>query len=268
MKQLRIAAMGVLVAIFSASLAADLLSPHPYGEQYRDAVNAAPSRAFPMGTDDMGRDRLSRLLHACRVSLLLAPAAALVATTLAGLLGGAAGYLGGTADRVFLRLSDLFLSLPWLFLFLSVRSLLPLNAAPAVSAVATFLLLGVLGWAGPARVARACACGLRQSDFVMQAKANGRSPMRLLLVEIVRNLRPVLAAQFWLAIPVFVLAEANLGLLGLGVSEPLPSLGGLLRELENYQAVVSQPWMVAPAIILIGVTGCLHLVLGWEEIRR
>lgn len=265
MTPLRTAAFILLAVIYLAALAADPLSPHPYAEQHRDAIHAAPSPTYPLGTDDMGRDRLSRLLHACRISLLLAPAAALLATLLAGITGGIAGFCGGPIDRIFQRSTDLFLSLPWLFLFLSLRALLPLNAGPAASAIVTFALLGAFGWAGPARVARAAAATLRESGYVLQAKAAGRAPARLLLIDILPNLRPILAAQFWLTVPVFVLAEANLGLLGLGVSEPLPSLGGLLRELENYQALRDRPWMLAPALTLLTVAGCLHLALGRQQ---
>ena len=79
------------------------------------------------------------------------------------------------------------------------------------------------------------------------------------------NLRPMLAAQFWLSIPVFILSEANLGLLGLGISEPLPSWGALLRELENYTAVLQNPWMLAPAVLLVAVVSCLQLLLRTED---
>jgi ABC-type dipeptide/oligopeptide/nickel transport system permease subunit len=79
------------------------------------------------------------------------------------------------------------------------------------------------------------------------------------------NLRPILLAQFWISVPVFILSEANLGLLGLGVSEPLPSWGVLLRELENYTAVLQNPWMLAPVALLVVVVGCLQVVLRTED---
>jgi peptide/nickel transport system permease protein len=258
----------LLATTVGAALMAGVVAPYPYEQQFREAVNAAPSVQFPLGTDELGRDRFSRLLYGMRVSLLLAPAAALVAALIAGVAGAAAGYLGGAFDQVFLQATDVFLSLPWLFLFLLVRALIPLNASPLVSAIATFALLGLLGWAGPARVARVAARSLRQADFVLQAKASGRRLSRLLLVDLLPNLRPVLLAQFWLSLPVFILAEANLGLLGLGVAEPLPSWGALLRELENYQSIGSRPWMLAPAVALVMVVGCLHLVMARTEASR
>ena len=195
-------AMVVLGVIFASALLADFLAPHPYEEQFREAPLAPPSGDFPMGTDEMGRDRLSRLIHGARVSLLLAPAAALLTTLLATALGLLTGYVGGFWKWVGRALTDLFLSLPWLFLLLMVRATLPLNTSPGVSLVITFALLGLLGWAAAARLIASSARGLRDSDFLMQAMASGQRPWRLLLVHGVPNLRPVLAAQFWLALPV------------------------------------------------------------------
>ncbi len=256
---------GVLILVFSASLMASLLAPAPYARQFRDSTNAGPSRRFPLGTDELGRDRLSRLLYGSRVSLLLAPAAALLSTLIAAMIGGLAGYLGGWWERLIMRSIDLFLSLPWLFLLLTVRALLPLNVSPVASVTITFALLGLLGWAAPARVVRAGVQSLKSSDFVLQARACGCRGSRLLVMHVLPNLKPILQAQFWISVPVFILAEANLGLLGLGVAEPLPSWGNLLRGLENYGAVRSNPWTLAPVLLLVIVMGSLQLVFRGED---
>ena len=210
-------------------------------------------------------------LHVCFTArafrLLLAPAAALLSTLIAALIGGAAGYLGGRWERIVTAGVDLFLSLPWLFLLLAVRALLPLNTSPVTSVIITFLLLGCLGWAGPARMIRAGTRTLVNSDFLVQASASGIPRWRLFWRHLLPNLRPILLAQFWISVPLFILSEANLGLLGLGVAEPLPSWGAMLRELENYSAVLQNPWMLAPVILLVAVVGCLQLLLGNEEPR-
>ena len=164
------------------------------------------------------------------------------------LIGGAAGYLGGRWERLVTAVVDLFLSLPWLFLLLAVRALLPLNTSPVTSVMITFLLLGCLGWAAPARIIRAGARTLVNSDYLVQASASGISRWRLFWRHLLPNLQPILLAQFWISVPLFILSEANLGLLGLGVSEPLPSWGAMLRELENYSAILQNPWMLAPAV--------------------
>jgi peptide/nickel transport system permease protein len=258
-------ALLVLAAAVAASLGAGLLVHHSYAEQSREFISAPPSAQFWLGTDELGRDRFARLLYGTRVSLLLAPAAALLSTLIAALIGGAAGYLSGRWERTLTAGVDLFLSLPWLFLLLAVRALLPLNTSPITSVVITFLLLGCLGWAGPARIIRAGTRTLKNSDYLVQAAASGVSRWRLFWRHLLPNLRPLLLAQFWISVPLFILSEANLGLLGLGVSEPLPSWGVLLRELENYSAVLRNPWMLTPAVLLVLVVCCLQLLLGTEE---
>jgi peptide/nickel transport system permease protein len=254
----------ILGLVTLASLAAGYLVHSSYSEQYRDAISAAPSARFPLGTDELGRDRFARLLYGTRISLLLAPAAAFLSTLIAALIGGTAGYLGGRWERTVTSGIDLFLSLPWLFLLLTVRALLPLNTSPVTSVMITFLLLGCLGWAMPARIIRAGTRTLVDSDYLVQARACGISPLRLFWRHLLPNLRPIFLAQFWVSVPVFILSEANLGLLGLGVSEPLPSWGAMLRELENYTAVLRNPWMLAPAGLLVAVVCCLQLLLRTE----
>jgi peptide/nickel transport system permease protein len=247
-----------------AALAPEVWAPARYDAQFREAPDARPSPQFPLGTDALGRDRLSRLLYGTRVSLLLAPAAALLSCLLAAALGGVAGIAGGFLDRAILASVDVFLSVPWLLLLLMVRACLPLNVAPALSLGITFMMLGALGWAAPARVVRSAVRKLKDSDFVLQARAAGCRPSRLLWRQLMPNLTPILLAQFWIAVPVYILAETTLGMLGLGVSEPLPSWGGLLRELEG-AAVLSRPWMLAPALLLAAVVGCFQLVLTRED---
>jgi len=258
-------AIGLLAALFLIALGASLLAPAPYAQQFRNDTDHPPSHQFPLGTDELGRDRLSRLLYGMRISLLLAPAAALVSTMLAAIIGGAGAYLGGVWDRSTKLVTDLFLSLPWLFLLLTIRALLPLDIPAITSVVVTFALLGALGWAASARIVGASVRSLRESDFVLQARAAGCHPARLLIRHVLPNVKPVLLAQFWISVPLFILTEANLGMLGLGVTEPLPSWGNLLRELENYSALRHSPWLWAPLLSLLVVVSLFQFTLANEE---
>ncbi len=266
MKRIRQVSLMLLLAIVIASMAADILAPGGYSAQYREIPNATPSRHHLLGTDALGRDRMARTLYGTRVSLLLAPAAALLSTLLAALIGGFAGYLGGFWQKASMAVTDLFLSLPWLFLLITVRAMLPLNVSPTTSVIVTFALLGVLGWAAAARVVCAGAAGMRDSDFVLLARASGIRRSRLLTVHLLPNLRPVLLAQFWLSIPIFILAEANLGILGLGVAEPLPSWGSLLRELEDLAIFPGAYWRLVPLILLILVVTSFQFVISKQEV--
>jgi peptide/nickel transport system permease protein len=268
MKVMRIIGFSVLLLAAAVAVGADWLAPHDYAMQFREHANEPPSRSFPLGTDELGRDRFSRLLEGSRVSLLCAPAAALIATAIAAAVGLMAGYFGGWVDGIAGALTDLFLSLPWLFALLTLRAFLPLNISPWASLAATFLLLACVGWASGARVVRAGTAAMRDTGAILHARAYGCRGMRLLWRHILPNLRPVLSAQFWILVPVFLLTEANLGLLGLGIMEPVPSLGNMLSELQNYQKIPEAPWILAPAVLLVLVIASLHFVVSgrktWE----
>lgn len=266
MKWLRRAARVMLVLLFLASLAADWIAPFPYARQFRNASNEAPSGHFLLGSDELGRDRLSRLVYGTRISLLLAPAAGVLAVAIALLIGGSAGLAGGWWDLLAMRVTDLFLSLPWIFLFLTARALLPLNVAPAASVTVTFALMGAVGWAASARVIRASVQRLRNSGFALHARACGMRPLRIWTRQLAPHLGVLLFAQFWIAVPVFILGEASLGLLGLGVSEPLPSWGNLLRELESAPSFRAY-WVLAPVALLAFVMICFQLALPRGEER-
>ena len=265
MTRARWLAVGLLAIVVLVAAGASFLAPAPYAKQFRSDADHPPSRQYLLGTDDLGRDRLSRLLYGMRVSLLLAPAAALISTFLAAVIGGAGAYLGGAYDRGSKIVIDLFLSLPWLFLLLTVRALLPLDIPAMTSVVVTFALLGLLGWAASARIVAAAVRSIRDSEFVLQARASGCPPARLLFRHVLPNVKPVLLAQFWISVPLFVLTEANLGMLGLGVTEPLPSWGNLLRELENYTVLLHSPWLWAPLISLVAVVSLFQFILAGEE---
>lgn len=252
-------AVFTLALVALAALLADWLPRHSYETQTRELPGAAPSREFPLGTDELGRDRWARLLQGTRVSLLLAPAAALLATFLGGALGAASVLAGPAAQRSASFLIAVFLGFPWLFLLLMVRSALPLNVPAWTSVTLTFLLLGLLGWASGARVVAAGTAQILNSGYILAARAQGLTSARLYFRHLLPALRPLLVAQYWVALPGFILSEATLGLLGLGVTEPLPSLGGLTAEMQDLPALAESPWIAAPALLLVIILLCLRL---------
>ena len=196
-------ACAVLLVVVSISLAANWLAPAGYARQYREAAGAPPSHQHWLGTDEIGRDRFARVLYGTRISLLLAPAAALLSTLMAALVGGLGGYLGGAWARAAMAVTDLFLSLPWLFLLITVRAVMPLNVTPLVSVLVTFLMLGLLGLTkGRARVLCSTAGSLRDSDFVRQARASGIRGKRYVLdSRAPESQAGLIGAQFWISIP-------------------------------------------------------------------
>lgn len=267
MTALRSAALGFLVLVVLTALSAGVLPIHHYAEQSREFFSVPPSAQYPLGADELGRDRLSRLLFGARLSLLLAPAAAALSTLIAAVAGTLAAHRGGLVDKLFGAFIDAFVSLPWFFVLIACRAVLPLNTGPETSAAVTFLLLGCLGWPLPARMIRAGAKSVFASDHLLQAQAAGIPFGRIFRRHILPNLKPLVTAQFWIAVPVFIISEANLSLLGLGVAEPLPSWGGLLRELENFTLLAQSPWIVVPALLLALVVGALQFLTASREVR-
>jgi ABC-type dipeptide/oligopeptide/nickel transport system permease subunit len=252
-------ASALLVAVALCALLAPRIAPYPYDTQFRDSPAAPPGRQFLMGTDDIGRDRLSRLIYATRISVILAPAAALVSIALALLISSVGGRaIGG--------LITICLSLPWIFLFIILRAELPLNTGPAKSILLTFGLMGVAGWAWPARVFAASIAQMKQSGWLLQARAAGISGWRIGLVQAWPHLRSVAWAQFCMLAPNYILLEASLGLLGLGVSDPVPSWGNLLQDLQRPDVVKANPWVLAPLGLLILVMISLEALQPSREL--
>ncbi len=265
MSRLQKSALMVLLLIAALSLVGIWIAPD-FSTQNRDAIQQSPSRHFPLGTDQLGRDNFSRLLSGLRLSLFLASAGAAFSCALALVLGALSGFVGGFVETLLLSCIGVVDSVPWLFLFLAVRALLPLNVSPATSIWITFAMLAVLGWTHAARVFQAAAREFRNSDAIIFARACGIAGWRLWLRQALPALRPVSLTQFTLLIPTFILAEAGLGLLGLGVSEPLPSLGNLLRQLENRELVHSNPEVLLPLAVLVVVMLCFRTACGDLEL--
>lgn len=261
----RLAAV-VLAAVALLGICAPWIAPRSYDEQTRESADAAPSRAFVMGTDEIGRDRFSRLLYGTRISALLAPAAAAISITLALLISFVAASNSKLAVYSLSGLTTICLSLPWLFLFIILRAELPLNASPVLSVGLTFGLMGIAGWAWPARVFAASIEEIKQSAWLMQSRAAGMRSWRIGLIGMWPHLRAVALAQFRILVPGYVLSEASLGLLGLGVPEPLPSWGNLLRDLQHPDVVRSNPWVLAPLGLLMIVMVCLELLQTSREV--
>ncbi|MGP8271842.1 MAG: ABC transporter permease subunit [Terracidiphilus sp.] len=228
-------------------------SRYDYKFQDRDAIMAAATAQHWTGTDDLGRDRTVRVAAALLIGLAGASLAAALTTAIAACFGLLAAFsplrLGGTL----MFLSDIFLSLPWFFLLMMLRSQLPLTASPAETAVATFLVLAALGWPACARAIYRGALELRSAEWMIQGRICGLRTGQLIRRHLVPHLRSLLLPQFLVCVPAFLVAEANLGALGLGVGEPLPSWGAMLLELDNSALLARSGWVYLPIALLVVV---------------
>ncbi len=257
---MRIAGAACLVLLLALSSWTLWRSPWTYAAQDRAQVGTPSSANHPAGTDELGRDRAVRTAAAFLLGLGGSAAASVLASVLAVGLGVAAAFAAPVVGRTLLFAGDLFLTLPWIFLLMMVRSALPLSASPLTSAAATFLLLGLLGAPAFLRVHYARAASLRRAEWWLQARAAGLRPAQRLR-QLLPHLRPLLLTQFVLYIPACIIAEANLGTLGLGVSEPLASWGSMLQSLQNSIFLGNSKLIYLPIALLVLVLIVLELLV-------
>lgn len=211
------------------------------------------ARIFLLGSDGYGRDQFSRLLYGGRVSLLAGLMAAGLSLGLGLLLGAVAGYYGGWFDEAIMRSTELFLALPWLYLLFGLRAFLPLQISPAQAFFLLVMVIGLIGWARPAVLVRAVVLSARERDYVLAARGFGASDTYLLRRHVLPQAFGVVLTQAGLLIPQYIVAEVALSYLGLGVGEPVPSLGNLLGQLQQYYVMASYWWIFLPGLALIPV---------------
>lgn len=212
-----------------------------------------PAPIFLLGTDDYGRDQLSRLLYGGQISLFAGLLATGLSLGLGLLLGSVAGYFGSWLDDTVMRGAEVFMALPWIYLLFGIRAFLPLHVGARQS---FFLLIGVIGltgWARPSRLIRGVILSAKERDFVRAARGFGASSIYILRRHLLPETSAVILTQAALLIPQCVLAEVTLSFLGLGVGEPVPSWGNMLAGLQNYYVLQSYWWMFLPGIALIPI---------------
>jgi len=248
----RVAAVILLLLLLAAVLVIRV-SRYDYAFQDREAVLAQSTSQHPAGTDELGRDRMVRVAGALLIGLTGAVSAAAITTAIAGLFGMIAAFSTPWLAKVFLFISDVFLSLPWLFLLMMARSLLPLTASPLQTAVTTFLVLAALGWPACSRAIYRNASNLRTAEWMVYGYACGLKTRQLIRTHLVPHLSSLLLPQLLVCIPAFMVAEANLGALGLGIGEPLPSWGAMLLELDNSALLAQSQWVYLPIVLLVAV---------------
>jgi peptide/nickel transport system permease protein len=209
------------------------------------AARTGPSAAHPLGSDLVGRDVLSRLVHASRVSLVVGIAAVALYVAVGVVLGAISGFYGGPIEVAILRLADVVLSFPALILVLVIVALV----GPSLTNI--ILVIGLLGWPRVARLVRGELLSLREREFVQAARVIGASDARLMFQHLLPNTTGVVLVAATFGVANAILVEASLSFLGMGVQPPTPSWGNMLTDAQSLSALESMPWLWLPPGVMI-----------------
>ncbi|MNZ70441.1 Glutathione transport system permease protein GsiD [compost metagenome] len=245
--KLAVAGLVVIGFLTLCAIFAPFLTPYE-PTTVTESFSAAPSMQHWLGTDQVGRDQLTRILYAARVSLAVGIGAILISAMIGTVLGLVSGYFGGWVDSVIMRLTDIFMSFPYIMLILVVASIV----GPGL--VNIILILGVLGWPGVARLVRGNVLSVKESDYVKAGYVLGYSHIRMLFSHILPNVVAPILVYATSGVAGAILDEAALSFLGLGVQPPTPSWGNMLSSAQSLTVLTSQPWLWVPPGLMIILT--------------
>lgn len=240
----------VILAVF-----VPLIWPHPYDKIYTERVLLPPSleNLHIFGTDQQGRDLFVRLLYGLRISLAVGAVATLVSLTIGVLWGATAGFIGGKIDQIMMRIVDILYALPFIFFVIILMVVFGRNI------ILIFVAIGAVEWLTMARIVRGQTLSLRKKEFIEAAHAAGLGTFETIKSHIVPNLLGPVVVYVTLTIPAVIMVESFLSFLGLGVQEPMTSLGNLISIGAKEMEIA--PWLLLfPAITMMLTLFCLNFI--------
>ena len=229
--------------------------PHPFDMQYQDRLRIGPTleNMHWLGTDIYGRDMVARVITGLQISLAVGFIATMVSLVIGVAWGAIAGFAGGRVDQFMMRIVDVLYAVPFIFFVILVTVVF------GRSIFLIFLAIGAVEWMTMARIVRGQTLALKQKEFVEAARAAGVKPMGLIVRHILPNLLGPVAVYVTLTMPVVILQESFLSFIGLGVNEPLTSLGVLIAD--GADMMEDKPWMlIAPAVTMSVTLLCLNFI--------
>jgi len=245
--------MGIVVLLALGAIFAPALTPYAFDQLDLANMSSPPAPDHPLGTDSLGRDLLTRVLFGGRISLTIGLLAMSVATTVGTILGSLAGFFGGWLDDAICALIDLMLSLPTLFILILLGTLLGNHLWVII------LIIGLVRWMATARLVRGTVLSLRNSEFVLAARALGATSFRIILRHMLPNTLSPIVVSATLGIAGAIITESTLSFLGLGVQPPTPTWGNMLREAQEQLAIA--PWVtIAPGLAIFLAVSSINFI--------
>ncbi|MDA0674115.1 MAG: ABC transporter permease [Cyanobacteria bacterium] len=221
-----------------------------------------PGRLNLLGTDEQARDQFSRLIYGGRISLTIGLVGIVLSFPLGMVVGGLAGYFGGLVDGVLMRLVEVIMTIPDIYLLVALAAVLPASLSSSQRFLLIILITSFVRWTGLARVIRGQVLSLKSQTYVQAAQAMGGRSLYIILRHILPQTASYVIISATLAVPGFILAEAVLSLIGLGIQQPDPSWGNMLSLATDASILVLQPWLIWPPALLIVLTVLSFNLLG------
>ncbi len=257
----------------SATAAPDLAEPNPDSftgsppvaddpDENLEAVETVPAYFNLLGTDNAARDVFSRLVHGGRISLSIGLVGIAISFPLGLLVGGISGYFGGAVDSILMRIVEVIMTIPSIYLLVALGVILPPELDSAQRFLLVVLIISFIGWAGLARVIRGEVLSLKERTFVQASQSMGGRSLHIITRHILPQTATYVIIAATLSIPGYIVAEAVLSLIGLGIQEPDPSWGNMLSAGTNASILILNPWLVWPPATLIVITVLAFNLLG------
>ena len=224
---------------------------HFFGPILEEGEDPLDKGFFLMGTDDLGRDMFTRILHGGRISLSFCLVSIFFTFMIGLTLGGLSGYLGGIVDTIVQRAIDLIMSMPTIPLWMALAAALPSTMTQLKKYLLMCLIMSLVGWTGLARVTRGKILSLREEDFITAARLCGSSHFRVIFKHLIPSFMSYIIVSLTGSIPSTILGETSLSFLGLGLQSPTISWGTLLQNCQTVESMAFYPWRMFPALFII-----------------